>query len=100
MDEERKNSTSWEHVQFSQHIEKCSADGALKRLKHLNEAAEAWNCQVCMWILESRFPEDFGRRWYRKINADSENKKENVEIIVTDADIIRKQILAKLAMVR
>ena len=31
---------------------------------------------------------------------DSENKNESVEIIATDANIIRKQILAKLAMVR
>jgi len=51
-----------------------------------------------MWILERRFPEDFGRREYRNTNAVTENK--NVEIIVKDSDVIRKQILAKLTMVR
>jgi hypothetical protein len=48
-----------------------------------------------MWILERRFSEDFGRRVYRKTNLVSENKNVNVELIVNDADGIRKQILAK-----
>ncbi len=42
-----------------------------------------------MWILERRFPADFGRREYRKINAVSENKNENFEIIVKDVDGIK-----------
>jgi len=62
----------------------------------LNNAAKAGNCQVCMWILERRFPEDFGRREYRKINTISENKNENVEIIAKDSDAIRKNIFEKL----
>jgi hypothetical protein len=52
-----------------------------------------------MWILERRFPSDDGRREYRKINVVSENKKENVEIIVKDEDEFRKKILAKFAPV-
>jgi len=47
-----------------------------------------------MFILERRFPEDFGRRVYRKTNVISENKNANVEIIVQDTDAIRKEILA------
>jgi hypothetical protein len=61
----------------------------------LNDAAEAGNCQVCMFILERRFPEEFGRRVYRKTNAVSENINANVEITVQETDIIRKQILMK-----
>jgi transposase len=95
-----KNSTSGEYFQFSQYIEKCNADGALKCLQRLNEAAEAGDTRICMWILERRFPEDFGRREYRKINTVSENKNENVEIIVKDDDVIRKQILAKFDVMR
>jgi hypothetical protein len=49
--------------------------------------------------LERRFPEDFARRQYRKMNVVSENKNENVEIIVKNADEVRKQILAKFALV-
>jgi hypothetical protein len=42
------------------------------------------------------FPDEFGRRVvYRKINSVSENNNENVEITVNEADILRKQILAK-----
>jgi len=67
----------------------------LKLLERLNEAVKAGNCTVCMWILERRFSEDFGRRVYRKTNLVSENKNVNVELIVNDADGIRKQILAK-----
>jgi hypothetical protein len=90
-----KNSTSGKYFQFAQYINKCNADGALKLLERLNEAVKAGNCTVCMWILERRFSEDFGRRQYRKMDIVSENKNENVEIIVNDADRIRKQILAK-----
>ena len=49
-------------------------------------------------ILERRFPNDYGRREYRKINAVSENKSENVEIVINDADKIRQQILEKFTV--
>ena len=86
---------SGKYYQFAQYIQKCNANGALKLLERLNEAVKAGNCTVCMWILERRFSEDFGRRVYRKTNLVSENKNVNVELIVNDADGIRKQILAK-----
>ena len=35
---------------------------ALKLLESLNEVAEVGGCFVCMWILERRFFEDYGRR--------------------------------------
>ena len=90
-----KTDKSGKYFQFSQYIQKCNADAAKKCLERLNEAAKAGNCTVCMWILERRFPEDFGRRVYRKNNVVSENLNQNVELIVNDADGIRKQILAK-----
>jgi hypothetical protein len=95
-----KNSTSGKYFEFAQYIQKCNADAARALLECLNVAAKAGNCTVCMWILERRFPEDFVRRQYRKTNVVSENKNENVEIIVNDADEIRKQILAKFDRVR
>ena len=55
---------SGRYYQFAQYIQKCNADGALKLLERLNEAAKAGNCTVCMWILERRFSEDFGKRIY------------------------------------
>jgi hypothetical protein len=91
-----KNSTSGKYFQFAQYINKCNADGALKLLERLNEAAKAGNCQVCTWILERRFPEDFARRQYRKTNIVSENMNENIEVIVKDVDVIRQNILEKL----
>ena len=93
-----KNSKSGEYFEFYEHIEKCNADGALKCLQRLNEAAEAGDTWICLWILERRFPEDFGRHEYRKINAVSENKNENIEILVNDGDVIRKQIQANLTL--
>ena len=51
-----------------------------------------------MWILERRFPDEFGRRVYRKMNAVSENHDETVEIAVNDADILRKTIIEKLSL--
>jgi hypothetical protein len=48
-----------------------------------------------MWILDRRFPEEFGRRDYRKTNVISENINENVELTINEGDLIRKQILEK-----
>jgi hypothetical protein len=90
-----KNSKSGEYFEFYKFIRKCNADAAKKCLEHLNEAAKAGDTLVCLWIIERRFSEDFSRRIYRKTNVFSENKNENVEIIVNDANEIRKQILAK-----
>ena len=87
---------SGKYYQFAQHIKKCNAEGARKLLERLNDSANAGNCQVCMWILSRRFPDEFGRRVYRKINSVSDNKNENVEIIVQDTNAIRKEILAKI----
>ena len=90
-----KNSKSGEYFDFYKFIQKCNADAAKKCLERLNEAAKAGNCTVCMWILERRFSEDFGRRQYRKMDIVSENKNENVKITVQEANILRKQILNK-----
>jgi hypothetical protein len=89
-----RNSTSGKYYQFFKYIQKSNADAAKALLERLNLAAKAGNCQVCMWILERRFSEDFGRRIYRKTNSISENKSETIEIIIKDSDEIRKQILA------
>ncbi len=94
-----KNSTSGKYFEFSQYIKKRNAEGALKLLKRLKEAANAGNCTVCMWILERRFSEDFGRRQYRKMDVVSNNKNVNVDIIVQDTGAIRNNILDKLYMI-
>ena len=94
-----KNSKSGEYFEFYTHIQKCNANAAKKCIEKLNEAVKAGNCTVSIWILERRFSEDFGRRQYRKMDIFSENKNENVEIIVNDADNIRKEILAKFELV-
>ena len=95
-----KNAKSGEYFEFYRHIQKCNADGALKCLKRLKEAAESGDCQAAMWILERRFPESYGRRDYKKINSVSENRNENIEILVNNADKIREKIIEKLAISR
>ena len=94
-----KNSTSGKYNQFFKYINKCNADGAKTLLERLNAAAEGGNYQVFMWILELRFPEEFGRRVYRKTNVISENKNANIELIINDTDAIRNKILDKLPIV-
>jgi len=64
-----RDSTSGKYFEFYKHIEQRNAEGALRILQKLNDAAKAGNCQVCMFILERRFSEDFGRRVYRKTNV-------------------------------
>jgi transposase len=90
-----KNSTSGKYFHFYQYIKKRNADAAKALLERLNEAADAGNCQVCMFILERRFPEEFGRRIYRKTNVVAENINANIEITGQEADSLRKQILTK-----
>ena len=93
-----RDSTSGKYYDFYKHIEQRNAEGALRILQKLNEAAKAGNCQVCMWILERRFSEDFGRKIYRKTNVVAENQNVNVEIIVQDTDAIREEILANFTL--
>ena len=95
-----KTEKSGKYYQFYRYIQKRNADAAKALLERLHNAADAGNCQVCMWILERRFSEDFGRRENRKMNVVSENLNQNVEIIVKDGDGIRKQILDKFAFGR
>ena len=90
-----KTEKAGKYFKFSQYINKCNADAAKTLLKRLNLAAKAGDTRICIWILERRFSEDFGRRIYRKTNLVSENKNVNVELIVNDADSIRIEILAK-----
>ena len=90
-----KTEKSGKYFEFTQYIQKCNADAAKKCLERLNEAAKAGNCTVCMWILERRFSEDFGRRIYRKKNVVLENQNVIFDIAINDADGIRAQILEK-----
>ena len=95
-----RDSTSGKYFEFYKHIEQRNAEGALRILQKLNDAAKAGNCHVCMWILERRFSEDFGRRVYKKTNVVSENKNVIVDIAIDDPDGIRTQILEKFALSR
>jgi len=90
-----KTEKSGKYFEFYKFIQKRNADAAKALLERIKEAADSGNCQICMWILERRFSEDFGRRIYKKINVASENINANVEITVQEVDILRKQILAK-----
>jgi len=95
-----KNSTSGKYFQFYKYIQKRNADAAKALLERIKEAADSGNCQICMWILERRFPDEFGRRVYKKTNVVSENLNQNVAIIDQDTNAIRKEILANFAFGR
>ena len=95
-----KTEKSGKYFEFYKFIQKRNADAAKALLERIKEATEAGNCQVCMWILERRFPTEFGRRTYRKMDVVSENNNETVEIIVKDTDEVRKEILANCALGR
>jgi hypothetical protein len=90
-----KTEKSGKYFDLYLYIQKRNADAAKALLEKLNDSAKAGNCTVCMWILSRRFHEDFGRRQYRKMDIVSENLNQNVEITVTEADLLQKQILAK-----
>jgi hypothetical protein len=60
---------SGKYYLFYKYIQKCNADAAKVLLERINEAAKGGDTQMCTWILERRFNEDFGRRVYRKTNV-------------------------------
>src|SRR5208283_2788610 len=91
-----KTEKSGKYFEFTQYIQKCNADAARALLERLNVAAKAGDTRICMFILERRFPEDFGRRVYRNTNVVSENFNQNIKINVNDVDEIRNKILDKL----
>ncbi len=95
-----KTEKSGKYFEFYRYIQQRNADAARALLERLNVAAKTGNCTVCMWILSRRFPEEFGRRVYKKTNVVSENHNVNIEINVNDADKIRNQILAKFTLIR
>ena len=90
-----KTENSGKYYDFYTFIQKRNADAAKALLERIKEAADAGNCQLCMWILERRFPEDFARRQYHKMNAVSANQNVNVDMTVMEADMLRKEILGK-----
>jgi hypothetical protein len=57
-----RNSTSGRYFEFYQHIQQQNAEGALKLLEQLNSAAKAGDTLIYMFILEWRFPDEFGQR--------------------------------------
>jgi hypothetical protein len=89
---------SGKYYHFFKYIQKCNADAAKTLLERLNTAAKAGDTRICMFILEKRFSEEFGRKVYRKTNIVAENLNQNVEIVVTDADKIRDSILEKFTL--
>ena len=90
-----KTEKSGKYFEFYKFIQKQNADAAEALLERIKEAADSGNSQICMWILERRFPDEFGRRVYRKTNTVSENINANVDITIQETDILRKQILEK-----
>jgi hypothetical protein len=47
---------SGKYYRFYQYIQKRNADTATAHMECLNSAVDAGNCQICMFILERRFP--------------------------------------------
>ena len=85
---------------FYIYIQKQNAEAALKFLWRINEAAERGDWHIAAWILERRFPEDYGRREYRKINSVSKNKNETVAVVATDVDDIHLKILESVSVAK
>ena len=100
MDKKGKTSKSGMYHDFYIYIQKHNAEVALKLLQRINEAADKGNWHVAAWILERRFPEDYGRREYRNVKSISENKNETVAVVVTDADEIRLEIIENVSVAK
>lgn len=68
----------------------------LTKLKQVNDTG--MNPQSIQWLLERRFPQDFGKRNALEVNAKSESLSLNVNANIgkSEADQMRSAILSKL----
>lgn len=68
----------------------------LSKLKQVNDTA--MNPQSIQWLLERRFPQDFGKKNALEVNAKTEslNLNVNANIGKNETDKLRASILAKL----
>lgn len=62
------------YAEFLEYIKECQAAGVEANLKLIKRASNAGSWQASAWILERRYPEEFGRR--EKIDMKSETKLE------------------------
>jgi hypothetical protein len=68
-------------------------------MARIAKAAIQGSWQAAAWILERRFPDDFGK--VNKYNIKSENKNINdIKVIVRNAEDIEKEVLDKLERIR
>jgi hypothetical protein len=69
-------------------------------LTKLRKAADTGNAESIRWLLERRFPEDFGKRSALDVTAQNQNLNLNMDAGTTpsteEADKIRREILSKL----
>ena len=75
------------YVHFLHHIKKSSAVGAIEMLKIIKKAAPE-NWQAAAWMLERRFPEDYGRNRIVTGEDEVDNWTTRIEIIGLHKDVI------------
>lgn len=90
------------YTDFSERVSKSKANYALICLERVNKYADNGSAFCATWLLERRFPNEFGRR--ESIDIKSKNRNESVNI---NADVKLKNhaefeqaILNKLARIR
>lgn len=91
-----------EFSDFSDSVNRSKANFALKCLERVNQAADNGSVFCATWLLEKRFPEEFGKR--ENINIKSKNENENLNINanvkVESPEEIEQEILRKLERIR
>ena len=66
-------------------------------LLRIREAAERGSLAGDMWLLERRYPSDYGRKDKLDLKSQSENLNVNVTTAEAEADALRSEILRRLS---
>jgi transposase len=68
--------TKGQFYEFAEHVKACKAKAVQLHLKLITKAATEGTWQASAWILERRFPEEFGRREKIDMKAEVTDKSE------------------------
>lgn len=88
------------YTEFSEAVNKSKATYALKCLKRVDDYADNGSIFCATWLLEKRFPKEFGKRENLDIKSQNENLNVNADLKPKNPEAIEQAIIAKLTRIR
>lgn len=91
-----------DYTEFLEAVNKSKANYAVKCLERVDQYAENGSVFCATWLLEKRFPKEFGK--HENLNIKSKNENENLNVNANtklkNPEEIEQAILTKLTRIR